>query len=95
MLQFCDAGVQYDVSKCGMSTASLSKILIKDGTVVNAHMQEIADVYIEDGIIVAVKPYIEVCCCIIIIFNSVFVIARKYNCNFDPMTLCRDRVSLK
>ncbi|KAH1108909.1 hypothetical protein J1N35_012677 [Gossypium stocksii] len=40
--------------------ASLSKLLIKGGTVVNAHRQERADVYVEDGIIVAVKPNIKV-----------------------------------
>ena len=39
---------------------SASKLLIKGGTVVNAHHQEIADVYVEDGIIVAVKPNIKV-----------------------------------
>lgn len=27
----------------------------------NAHHQEVADVYVEDGIIVAVKPNIKVC----------------------------------
>ncbi|XP_043690860.1 dihydropyrimidinase-like [Telopea speciosissima] len=37
-----------------------SKLLIKGGTVVNAHHQEIADVYVEDGIIVSVKPNIKV-----------------------------------
>ncbi|MCI13864.1 dihydropyrimidinase, partial [Trifolium medium] len=30
------------------------------GTVVNAHHQQVADVYIEDGIIVAVNPTITV-----------------------------------
>jgi dihydropyrimidinase len=34
--------------------------LIKGGTVVNAHHQQVADVYIEDGIIVAVNPTITV-----------------------------------
>lgn len=34
--------------------------MIKGGTVVNAHHQEIADVYVEDGIIAAVKPNIKV-----------------------------------
>ncbi|WVY92452.1 hypothetical protein V8G54_031540 [Vigna mungo] len=37
-----------------------SKLLIKGGTVVNAHHQQVADVYIEDGIIVAIKPAITV-----------------------------------
>ncbi|ERM98133.1 hypothetical protein AMTR_s00095p00057460 [Amborella trichopoda] len=36
------------------------KILIKGGTVVNAHHHEVADVYIEDGIIIAVQPNINV-----------------------------------
>ncbi|KAK9273854.1 hypothetical protein L1049_018666 [Liquidambar formosana] len=58
--QFCDAGISYGDSACGISSSSSSKILIKGGTVVNAHQQEIADVYIEDGIIVAVKPSIKV-----------------------------------
>lgn len=35
-------------------------MLIKGGTVVNAHHKEVADVYIEDGIIVAVQPNIKV-----------------------------------
>jgi dihydropyrimidinase len=34
--------------------------LIKGGTVVNAHHQQVADVYIEDGIIVSVNPTITV-----------------------------------
>ncbi|KAF3430945.1 hypothetical protein FNV43_RR25675 [Rhamnella rubrinervis] len=59
--QFCEAGIAYDESGCGMSsTTSSSKILIKGGTVVNAHHQELADVYVEDGIIVSVKPHINV-----------------------------------
>ncbi|XP_008788489.2 dihydropyrimidinase [Phoenix dactylifera] len=44
-------------SECGWS---LTKILIKGGTVVNAHHKEVADVYIEDGIIVSVRPNIKV-----------------------------------
>lgn len=56
--QFCEAGIGY--TECGASPYSPSKILIKGGTVVNAHHQEIADVYVEDGIIVAVKPNIKV-----------------------------------
>ncbi|XP_023533036.1 dihydropyrimidinase [Cucurbita pepo subsp. pepo] len=56
--QFCDAGLGFDESTCG--TTSSSKILIKGGTVVNAHHQEVADVYVEDGIIIAVKPNIKV-----------------------------------
>ncbi|KAI5390922.1 hypothetical protein KIW84_075968 [Lathyrus oleraceus] len=36
-------------SSCGPSIPSSSKLLIKGGTVVNAHHQQIADVYIEDG----------------------------------------------
>lgn len=56
-LQFCDAGIGYGESGCGISS---SKILIKGGTVVNAHHQEVSDVYVEDGIIAAVKPNIKV-----------------------------------
>ncbi|CAA0833514.1 Dihydropyrimidinase [Striga hermonthica] len=58
--QFCDAGIAYGESVCGAGPAYLSKILIKGGTVVNAHHQEIDDVYIEDGIIVAVQNNIVV-----------------------------------
>ncbi|KAK6119816.1 hypothetical protein DH2020_046441 [Rehmannia glutinosa] len=57
---FCDAGIVYGESACGAASAYLSKILIKGGTVVNAHHQEVADVYIEDGIIVAVQNDIMV-----------------------------------
>ena len=59
-LQFCDAGTGFGDSGCVVSSKSASKLLIKGGTVVNAHHQEIADVYVEDGIIVAVKPNIKV-----------------------------------
>lgn len=62
LLQFCDAGVGYPESTCGFSSLSSSKLLIKGGTVLNAHQQEVADVYVEDGIIVAVKPNIKVRC---------------------------------
>ncbi|VFR02954.1 unnamed protein product [Cuscuta campestris] len=58
--QFCDSGISgsgYGESVCGVSS---SKILIKGGTVVNAHHQEVADVYLEDGIIVDVEPQIKV-----------------------------------
>ncbi|XP_052185521.1 dihydropyrimidinase isoform X2 [Diospyros lotus] len=62
--QFCEAGTSYGYPDCGISSSSQwsspSKILIKGGTVVNAHHQEIADVYVEDGIIVAVKPNLKV-----------------------------------
>lgn len=57
--QFCETGVGYGESACGVSEGS-SKILIKGGTVVNAHHQEVADVYVDDGKIVAVKPNIKV-----------------------------------
>lgn len=57
-VQFCDAGIGYGESMCGVSK---TKILIKGGTVVNAHHQEVADVYVEDGLIVSVKPHIHVC----------------------------------
>jgi dihydropyrimidinase len=36
------------------------KLLIKGGTVVNAHSKEVADVYVENGIIVAVRSNIKV-----------------------------------
>ncbi|XP_028805316.1 LOW QUALITY PROTEIN: dihydropyrimidinase-like [Neltuma alba] len=58
--QFCDAGIGYGESMCGIPSSASSKLLIKGGTVVNAQHQEIADVYVEDGIIVAVKPNIMV-----------------------------------
>ncbi|KAI5431998.1 dihydropyrimidinase [Lathyrus oleraceus] len=54
------AGIGYGDSSCGPSIPSSSKLLIKGGTVVNAHHQQIADVYIEDGVIVAVNPTITV-----------------------------------
>ncbi|KAB1227519.1 Dihydropyrimidinase [Morella rubra] len=57
--QFCDAGFGSDKSAHEISLSS-SKILIKGGTVVNAHKEEVADVYVEDGIIVAVEPNIKV-----------------------------------
>ncbi|KAB2068174.1 hypothetical protein ES319_A08G013300v1 [Gossypium barbadense] len=58
----CEVGTGNGGSIGGTSPlpASLSKLLIKGGTVVNAHRQERADVYVEDGIIVAVKPNIKV-----------------------------------
>ncbi|GMG99989.1 hypothetical protein Nepgr_001829 [Nepenthes gracilis] len=55
--EFCEAGIGYGESGSRMSSSS--KILIKGGTVVNAHHQVVADVYIEDGIIVAVRPNIR------------------------------------
>lgn len=60
MCQFCDAGIGYGESTCGVSSSSSTKVLIKGGTVVNAHEMEVADVYVEDGIIVAVRPNIKV-----------------------------------
>ncbi|KAB1227520.1 Dihydropyrimidinase [Morella rubra] len=59
LFQFFDAGFGYDKSACEISSSS-SKILIKGGTVVNDHREEVADVYVEDGIIVAVEPNIKV-----------------------------------
>ncbi|XP_021901120.1 dihydropyrimidinase-like isoform X1 [Carica papaya] len=58
--QFCDAGIAYGSPTCGTSFSSTTKILIKGGTVVNAHQQELADVYIENGIIVAVQRNLKV-----------------------------------
>ncbi|KAG6789558.1 hypothetical protein POTOM_005662 [Populus tomentosa] len=50
--QFCEAGIGYDEVGCGISSSSSSstKLLIKGGTVVNAHHQEIADVYVGDDV---------------------------------------------
>ena len=59
MFQFCNGGIEYGESSCGVSSSS-SKILIKGGTVVNAHREEVVDVYVKDGIIVAMKPNIKV-----------------------------------
>lgn len=56
-LQFCSAETDYGVGSCAVSS---TRILIKGGTVVNAHHQQLADVYVEDGIIVAVQPNIKV-----------------------------------
>ncbi|KAK7316750.1 hypothetical protein RJT34_00441 [Clitoria ternatea] len=56
--QFCEAGIG-DGCGTGISSSN-SKLLIKGGTVVNAHYQQAADVYVEDGIIVAVNPNIRV-----------------------------------
>ncbi|XP_073154633.1 dihydropyrimidinase [Henckelia pumila] len=58
--QYSDAGIGYGESMCGVDSLYSSKILIKGGTVVNAHHQEVADVYVEDGIIVAVQSNIKV-----------------------------------
>lgn len=59
-IQFCDATNIYGDSGCDFMSSVSSKILIKGGTVVNAHHKEVADVYIEDGTIVAVQPNIKV-----------------------------------
>ena len=59
MFQFCNAGIEYGESSCGVLSSS-SKILIKGGIVVNAHREEVNDVYVKDGIIVVVKPNIKV-----------------------------------
>ncbi|XP_045832777.1 dihydropyrimidinase-like [Trifolium pratense] len=59
--QFCEAGIGYGESTCGTAIpSSSSKLLIKGGTVVNAHHQHLADVYVENGIIVTVQPNIMV-----------------------------------
>ncbi|KAL3718553.1 hypothetical protein ACJRO7_003647 [Eucalyptus globulus] len=58
--QYCDAGNGFGEPRRGVSSeGSPPKILIKGGTVANAHGAEVADVYVEDGIIVAVEPHIE------------------------------------
>ncbi|XP_059315351.1 dihydropyrimidinase isoform X2 [Lycium ferocissimum] len=58
--QFCDAINIYGDPGCDVPSSVSSKLLIKGGTVVNAHHKEVADVYIEDGIIAAVQPNIKV-----------------------------------
>ncbi|XP_013606352.1 PREDICTED: dihydropyrimidinase [Brassica oleracea var. oleracea] len=60
--QFCSAERGYGEESCRdpSSSSSSTRILIKGGTVVNAHHQQLADVYVEDGIIVAVQPNIKV-----------------------------------
>jgi dihydropyrimidinase len=54
--EFCAAGGD---AGCG-GGGDGARILIKGGTVVNAHRAEEADVYIEDGVVVAVRPNIPV-----------------------------------
>ncbi|KAH7672049.1 Hydantoinase/dihydropyrimidinase protein [Dioscorea alata] len=49
-------GLEWDPALCSTS----GKILIKGGTVVNAHHKEVADVYIQDGVIASVRPNIIV-----------------------------------
>lgn len=55
----CAGGATGDEWPCTDYKLS-SKLLIKGGTVVNAESQQVADVYIEDGIIVSVQPNIKV-----------------------------------
>lgn len=43
-----------------MGGGASSRILVKGGTVVNAYQKELADVYVENGIIVDVRPNIVV-----------------------------------
>ncbi|KAF6168475.1 hypothetical protein GIB67_005027 [Kingdonia uniflora] len=54
-LEFC-----YEGESAGCRSPTTLKILIKGGIVVNAHHQELADVYVEDGIIVLVQSKIKV-----------------------------------
>ncbi|KAD6453368.1 hypothetical protein E3N88_08073 [Mikania micrantha] len=54
--QICESGLGY----CDSESVLSSKILIKGGTVVNADHLEVADVYVEDGVIVDVRPNIKV-----------------------------------
>ncbi|KAI7744739.1 hypothetical protein M8C21_016874 [Ambrosia artemisiifolia] len=54
--KICESGIGY----CGSESVVSSKILIAGGTVVNADHQEVADVYVEDGVIVDVRPNIKV-----------------------------------
>lgn len=64
-MQLCEGGINgYGAeSDCGFS----NKILIKGGTVVNAYHQEVADVYVEDGLILAVKPNIMVVVVVVVV----------------------------
>lgn len=39
--------------------SAATRILIKGGTVVNAIHKEVSDVYVEDGLIVSVRPDIK------------------------------------
>ncbi|CAM0883166.1 unnamed protein product [Alopecurus aequalis] len=56
--EFCAAAGGGAAGSCGGGDGT--RILIKGGTVVNAHRAEEADVYIEDGVVVAVRPNIPV-----------------------------------
>lgn len=59
-VKFCAAvGGGGGAGGCG-GGGDCTRILIKGGTVVNAHRAEEADVYIEDGVVVAVRPNIPV-----------------------------------
>ncbi|XP_027068657.2 dihydropyrimidinase-like [Coffea arabica] len=58
--EFCDARMDYSVVGCGGSDSTSQRILIKGGTVVNAHHQQVADVFIDNGIVTDVKPNIKV-----------------------------------
>ncbi|KAF9665763.1 hypothetical protein SADUNF_Sadunf16G0157600 [Salix dunnii] len=62
--QFCKTDIGIGEVGCGILSppSSTTKLLIKGGTVVNAHHQEFADVYVEDGIIVAVEPNLRELC---------------------------------
>ena len=57
-VKFCAAAGGGAAGSCGGGDGT--RILIKGGTVVNAHRAEEADVYIEDGVVVAVRPNIPV-----------------------------------
>jgi dihydroorotase-like cyclic amidohydrolase len=46
---------------------------------VNAHKQEVADVYVEDGIIVAVKPNIKVSVCFFFFFPNCNIVNSLYD----------------
>lgn len=70
IIQFCEAGIGYGESTCGVHASASTKLLIKGGTVVNAQHQEVADVYVEDGIIVAVKPNIRVYSVLTTLFST-------------------------
>lgn len=93
LLQFCSAERGSGVESCGIPSYSSSstRILIKGGTVVNAHHQQLADVYVEDGIIVAVQPNIKVLTnSLLILYPFLFLICLKI-----LLSLCIIRLGTK
>ena len=92
LFQFCSAERGPGGESCGVpSSSSSTRILIKGGTVVNAHHQQLADVYVEDGIIVAVQPNIKVLTnSLLILYPFLFLICLKI-----LLSLCIIRLGTK